>query len=533
MKAAGWPARGTGPAVLHPYLLAAWPVLLLLAANAGEARASDAMAALLVIVAGATALVALLTVLLRDVRRAGLVTSVLAVTLLTYGHVGNLTGEPPWLLPAWLGAATAAVVAAVRTGTRLDGATRVANRLGGALVALSLISIASVAISGQLSAADAGDGGAGSAGTASEIEPTPAQSLSWRAGGPPRDVYYVVFDRYGSAASLEALFGLDNQPFMDELTDRGFTVLPDARANHLRTAQSLASSLRMDYLLDLRAEHGPNTGDLGPVHALLQDHRVGRLFQSAGYRYVHVGSWWDPTATNTLADEVLGYEGPDNRGGGSDFTEVLLDTSLLGALPEDAAVGPNLRLQHREAAMVQLDQLPRVAQDPRPTFTFAHVLLPHEPYVFDAEGRPVTSAEAKARTLQENFAGQLAYTNDRIAGLVEELLAGPDEQDPIILLQADEGPHPPRSNQPGSGFTWPGATDEELVGKLGILSAWYVPEGLHVPVSQAETPVNSFRVLFNALYGGTFEVLPERSYIFRDTAHLYDFTDVTERLGTG
>ena len=71
------------------------------------------------------------------------------------------------------------------------------------------------------------------------------------------------------------------------------------------------------------------------------------------------------------------------------------------------------------------------------------------------------------------------------------------------MLQADEGPFPARYRADEWGFQWRDATDAELEEKFGILFAMRVPgadleaEGLH----DAITPVNTFRIIFNARFG--------------------------------
>ena len=500
--------RPKGRLILHPFLLAAWPVLFLLSANLGEAEPGEALPVLAGTVLGAAVLFGLVRLVVRDGRRAGLVTSALVLGLLTFGHVANLAGDPAWLPAAWLAGVVVLVVLAVRA-RRGPELTRVANAVAGILVVVSLVSIVA---SGQVLA------------SAGAPAPEGDRALAWEGPGEPRDVYYLVFDRYGSAASLRERFGLDNEPFLRQLEDRGLTVVRNARANHLRTAQSVASTLRMDYLLDLAEEQGPDTGNLRPVRALLRDARVGRLFQSAGYRYVHIGSWWDMTAASDIADANRGYES-----GASDFLQTFTETTALTALPEAAQVAPPLRVRHHDAALLQLEHLSEVARDPRPTFTFAHVLLPHPPYVFDAAGNVLTEPASRELGVTAAFEGQLAYTNARILELLDGWLSLPEEEQPIVILQADEGPHPP-GNTGDTGFAWEQATDAALLGKFGILDAWYVPPGLDVPLGDVHTPVNTFRLLFDALYGGDFGLLPERSYIFRDVQHIYAFTDVTDRL---
>lgn len=499
---------------LHPLLFAAWPVLLLYAANMGEVDPADTVRPLVAVVLGAALLVGIGTFALRSVRRAALAVSVVVVALLTYGHVENLAGERAWLPFAWAGGALVLAGLGALVRRNLDEATTMANGVAGILLALSVVSIATGATPVVALPVDG------------VLDWDGPRSLRWEDDGPPRDVYYLVLDRYGSQASFDAALGVDNSAFLDRLEARGFDVLPDVTANHLRTAHSLASSLNLEYLHELSDRYGPDSGDFAPLYDLIDDHRAGRLLQSAGYRYVHIGSWWDPTATSDIADVELGY-----RGDGSDFSQALLDMTLLAALPEDAGVAPtSLRVHNRSAALAQFPQVANAGGGWQPTFTFAHILLPHEPYVFDADGSLVTEDQERARTLSENFAAQLTYTNTQLDELLDHLLDRPADEQPIVILQGDEGPHPVRTIGGNRQFDWTQATDAELVEKLAVLNAWYVPEGADPPLHDELSPVNNFRVLFNTWFGTDFPLLPDETYIFRDESHAYDFSEVTDRL---
>ena len=46
----------------------------------------------------------------------------------------------------------------------------------------------------------------------------------------PPDIYYVVFDRYASAATLKEAFDFDNTEFLRYLSDKGFYVASESRS---------------------------------------------------------------------------------------------------------------------------------------------------------------------------------------------------------------------------------------------------------------------------------------------------------------
>lgn len=504
--------------LVYPLLLGAWPVLFLYSENIGEVRLSEAVRAAGVVVAITAAVLIVLTLGLRDSRRAALTTAILSCALLLYGHVETLLGEPSWLFTAWVVGAVALVVAVLLVRRPLTDLSKIVASVTVVLVVLALLPVV------QATAAAANAPPSDPA-AAVDVDDVPG----WVGQGEPRDIYYLIFDRYGSEENLRRRFGWDNVPFTAALEQRGFAVVDEARANHLRSAQSLASSLNMRYLLDFQERYGTQTDDLLGVYDLLQDHALGRILQSHGYTYVHIGAWWDPTEHNDFADVNLGYERE------SDFLATLWDTTLVAELrrPPEQKSGEQRRYGAYLGTLDQLQQLRRAAARPGPTFTFAHILLPHQPFVFDAEGRYQSLEDDGRRGHDVGYVEQLQYTNDQILALVDELLAVPADRRPLIVIQGDEGPHPLNYLRGEERYSWADAPDAELFEKLAILNALYLPEveGVEVPTpAPTHTPVNTWRMILSAYFGADLPPLPDRTYVFRDDLHVYDFVDVTDRL---
>ena len=88
----------------------------------------------------------------------------------------------------------------------------------------------------------------------------------------------------------------------------------------------------------------------------------------------------------------------------------------------------------------------REQRDP-PVYVFAHLLLPHGPFVFAPDGSCLSMAKSEARGEVQGYAEQVAYADTIIKDLVSTLQAE-GRPAPVILIQADEGP--PRSSAPGS-----------------------------------------------------------------------------------
>jgi hypothetical protein len=174
------------------------------------------------------------------------------------------------------------------------------------------------------------------------------------------------------------------------------------------------------------------------------------------------------------------------------------------------------------------EALAAVRDEPGPKFVFAHILVPHPPIVVARDGSFVGPDEA--RTKGRHLRDQLAWANGRLRAWIEGLRSLPEDQRPIVILQADEGPYPETYSRNRMSFDWSAATPEEIESKFGILNAWYLPDGTDPGLYDAMTSVNTFPVLFSGYYGLPAAKLEDRSYT-SPAKRPYEFTDVTERLG--
>jgi hypothetical protein len=507
------------PRPLHPLLLAVWPVLFLYGQNVGELQLAELVLPLVVVALAALVLLVGATFLVRDGRRAALIVTGVVLALLLYGHVAELLGPlgpRPWMQQiGWAVVVVVVVVLALRIGrTRLAGVTRALNVVGAVLIAVSLATIVPAEIARA---------GPGTSVTTPEIG---------GSQGTGRDIYYLVFDRYGSARSLDLLYDIDDEPFLDRLRDRGFQVLPDSHANYVRTTLSLAATLNLDYLDDVVGAQDPGSNDYGPINDRLADHAVGRFLRERGYQYVHVGSGYGPTETSRIADRNPRVGEP------SDFQAALLDSSALPAIARRLGIirtTPDRERRYR-VTRFELDTLDQLATEPGPKFVFSHMLIPHPPYIFARDGSFVTDELDGARSRSEAYGQQLQYLQGRIETLVDRLLDRPEAERPIIILQADEGPYPARYGRDADTFDWATATTDELETKYGIFNAIYLP-GTDVPdVAPTLSSVNTFRLVFDEYFDADLPLLPDRSFTSANRLRPYDLTEITDRLpslGTG
>lgn len=162
-------------------------------------------------------------------------------------------------------------------------------------------------------------------------------------------------------------------------------------------------------------------------------------------------------------------------GGLSRLESLFLETTIaragfdLAAQRRGAAVPVSLdpHAEHRERILYALDKLEQVPNLPSPKLVFAHIISPHPPMVFGANGEPVNQAEFETEPgagrdidlLLRAYADQVQFLNGQLLEVVDAILAASD-QPPIIIIQGDHG-----------------RADRNPEDKLSILNAFHLPAG--------------------------------------------------------
>ncbi|MFN8519066.1 MAG: hypothetical protein U0667_06690 [Chloroflexota bacterium] len=235
------------PFPFHPILLAAYPVLFLFAQNLSEVALGETYQPILRAATVAIVITLMAGAVLRDLRRGALIASTCVVIWFAYGYIRDLAQPLGLSRDVLLGACLVVLVGVsllawrLRPG-RIATLTTAVNVVAVLLVALTMLDI----VPHQLSR------GTIAATPTTTERPTPA------AGA--RDVWFLVFDRYGDEQAMLDSAGVDND-LPEWLEGQGFAVARQGRANYGRTVMSLAATLNMTYLDDLAAQMGADSDD--------------------------------------------------------------------------------------------------------------------------------------------------------------------------------------------------------------------------------------------------------------------------------
>ena len=268
----------------------------------------------------------------------------------------------------------------------------------------------------------------------------------------------------------------------------------------------------MMYLDEVVDQIGDKSRNFAPLVAMIKNSKVVHNLRNHGYTIVGFSTGY---GISELRDADVYMEPAGWRPSG--YLNALWNLSPLTPLTAFRKMKDSF---YRELILHTFDHLADATEIESPTFVFAHVLAPHWPYVFGANGESVDSKpddEYEYTELLEAYRNQVAFVNKRVLAVIEEILARSSEP-PIIILQADHGVY---------------SRHYEYASRMAILNAYYFPDQDYKTLYEDITPVNTFRVIFDRYFGTDFEMLEDRSYFFEYLQSPYSFVDVTDKVLAG
>jgi len=491
---------------LHSLILGAYAILALIAFNLQESPLSEAVRSLAAGLLLATVLLVLLKLLHKNWARAGLIASVLLIAFFSYGHLydalkllgapGLLLARHRFLLPLWL-APTALAVWRILKLKNMGGATAALNFIALFLLIFPLFQISSFLIRNWF---------------AQQEQPaSTTRALSLQASADAPDVYYIIADAYARDDVLQSFYHFDNRDFLAQLQGLGFYVAQCSLSNYPKTRLSLTSSLNMDYMEGLGITANDQADEFW---RRIRNSTVRKTFEAQGYKIVsfETGFYWTewPDADLYLSREKQGLNGVQLNS----FETLLLKTTLLRAVvdlqpllsqPLVNAVEISPLQEHYDITRYALDTLPQLAQVAGPKFVFVHLLIPHGPFVFDAEGNFTT----EELSLEEAYNQQMIYLNRRLLEIFTTLI-NESERPVVIILQGDHG-------GPGTQYSHD---------RMKILNAYYLPEGSN-QLYPSISPVNSFRLIFDTYFEYEYPLVDDLSY-YSTSENFFNMTLISD-----
>lgn len=519
----------TSRIVIYPFLAILFPILSLIPKHHGELFWKEVAIACAGVVAILAALWFILRLLIPNPHARGLILFVSAIAFWTVAPAVDVIrknfdiremvspGMIAFIALGLIGIAVAAITFIRRTNRDFALATRILN-----ILSLSIISVTFAASTYYVLTSEAY-----TPGNTPALNPVPAKSEN------NPDIILLIADMYARHDAIQQYFDFDNTPFLEALEARGFYVARDSNANYNFTRSAVPSLLNYQYLDGVTPMYG---GKVDPTELIVQN-RTAAYLKQRGYDFVAY-------ATGTGLSEIPNADRylapPDNL---SEFANLLISRTparfIMNRIHSFKQSTLDSRYYqydlHRNRILFTFDGLKHFERGPRPQFVFAHVMLPHDPFVFDADLNPiypqtryVVAAYPKwenpnAEEYYEGYRNHLQAFNTLALDAIDEIQK--NHPDTIILLQGDHGSRYNKIKE-YNGEGWEKYVQEEM----GILNAYYLPG---VDPSKALYPsissVNSFRVVLNEYFGENLDLLEDHSYFEDWWAETYE--DVTDRVG--
>lgn len=490
--------------LVHPILFAIFPIVFLYANNLQLVLTEEIILPLILSVSFSIIFWFILKLILKNSKKAGLIVSLFLVLFFTYGHayimINNadiesfLIVQHRYLLIPFGLAFIIGTIYFVKTKRKLNNATAITNGIAITIVLMASLNLINFNFETTSEEIDE------SLGTVpvSNIENLP-------------DIYYIVLDGYANARTLNLEYNFDNKEFIDFLKAKNFYLPSKTHGNYPLTYLSLTSSLNMKYLNYLEEKLETKQKAQVVANKLMNNNEVMKTLKSKGYKVVSfdTGTW----LTNSI--QIADWNACGTNYGNSEFLGMLVRTTMFNPIHVQL-----LETDHREGILCIFSEIPKIKQRTgEPIFVFAHLIIPHPPFLFGSNGEPAEASTLDLTGGWENteaYVNQLIFANKKTQEVIEQLLA--DENPPIIIVQSDHGP---RGN-----VDWNNPSDEMLMRVLGIFNAYYFPNDNEKNLYDSITPVNSFRVIFQSYFEDDIELLEDKSY-FSNVDNPSSFKDVT------
>lgn len=507
--------------ILHPFLFAIFPVIFTYSNNTDTMSLNDIVLPLSLVIITSLFFWFVIRVGLKNGIKAGMIVSLVLVVFFSYGHFYNLIvdskigdleiGRHRFLIIPFIFSVIIGIWYFIKTTKILNNATSITNVVSIAIIAVILLNVIIFnnenffsSFEEKLVLQD----------HITPFVPTKLEKFP--------DVYYIILDEYPGINSLKNDLGYDNQNFVDFLTNKGFYVYPQSYSNYPVSISSIPATMDMMYLNYIPEKLESDSEIYSAIKDKYLNNKVMQNFKSLGYKIINF---------NTFALVNEKFENIDlglcdrQIYIGNVLLDTTLRTSIIGYFVERWSED-----KMRETVLCTFDELPKIKEKfEEPVFVYAHILLPHPPYIFGPNGESITPGKpyllagqpegTRTWDSKEAFLDQVKFATKETEEIVNKLTVKEDK--PIIIIQSDHG----------SGFdvNWKNPNGKMINQRLSNFDALYLPEKNDDVPKDSITTVNTFRIIFNLYFGANYELLPDKMYwVHRE--EYYRYQNVTDIL---
>ncbi len=280
------------------------------------------------------------------------------------------------------------------------------------------------------------------------------------------NIYFIVPDRMPSILAMNES-GIDTTDFQNQLEVLGFYVKPDQisldqyagtgteKVSTTRTMRFFASVLNNDLAIDMKMPYKE-------CKNLIQNPVIINTLHAQGYTFINIETWFAETA-GINADVKLKYTNPNlyDRIFTGEFNTAFWERTIIAGLNFKSLLPQGVIIKNEQARHLwQASTLENLSMQDGQNFVMAHIILPHEPFVWTADGQPQYAKLSNP----ELYLEQIKFARGYIVTLATNIR----KNDPtaIIIIQSDEG------------MAYRNLEEKQSLSPTqwnGVLTAWYIP----------------------------------------------------------
>ena len=506
----------TNKLIIFPFLFSIFPIILLYSENIDEVPVTELTIPLILTFLIIFPLFIIINHILKSGIKAGIILTFLVAIFFSYGHIFNMLQDTPlfyldlvhqkYVIISFMIVLITGVYFLVKTKKDLTNFRSIFNVVSIVMILFVFFNIGGFYL-GNNSDIDELD----EISFENELEEISFINKPVYDKTFP-DIYHIVLDEYTSDKVLLEDFQFDNSEFTDYLINSNFFIPSNPLSNYPATEPFMSSTLNMKYL-DVR---NLEKYDRLETEKRISDNFVMKFLKQNGY---------------TVIIPYSGY-GPDDRFYESDVNPcsdvLVLKSRFLTELSRTTIlnyfVEKQIENERRHIQLCTLSELQNIGEKhDEPVYVFAHLFIPHPPYLFDKDGNPVTPQSNKLRGLQgwqdvDGYLNEIQFINKKMMNIMTKILSESDES--IIIIQGDTG----------SGILNNPDISDYMKKRLSILYAIHIPNADTKSFSKNISSVNTYRIIFNNYFETNLEILDNRYYWYTDSNEIDDkrFKDITE-----
>jgi len=322
------------------------------------------------------------------------------------------------------------------------------------------------------------------------------------------DIFYIVLDSYAGFGTLSEDFGYHDPVFESFLKEKNFYVADKSISNYPLTPFSVASTLSMQYL-DLSQDTLTSVSAKDMLRATIAvSYAIVPPLLAANQYKIYNYSIFDfkqfPALNKnyfgSIAKRLIDEQTIEGR-----FKKYLLWKFSTPATKKWRSSYIHEFINSNFNGLVTAANL----SDTSARFVYCHVMLPHEPYFFKANGDLWSdSSKYDKRHPKKRFIEQTTYTNRRLIEIINVIMKNRTKPY-VIILQGDHG-----------------FRDFESINErqkiFQNLSAFYFSDKDYRLLYNSISNVNTFRVIFNKYLNTRYPLLADSAVYLRDTSFNFE-----------